>query len=70
MTHEVSMGPFIALFATRIEPGHAEKIRYDQQRQLSEVFVDGKWVDAAASVAPLTVGTRVTKVSQETTDDE
>lgn len=61
--------PFLARFANALPDTAAEPIRYDETRQVAEVQVDGSWVDARN--APRTSGmTRVTKVRNETTDDE
>jgi hypothetical protein len=62
--------PFVFRFAQRMMdiPYHA--LRYDTARQISEVLVNGRWVDSPDAFAELTASTRVTKVQRETTDDE
>jgi len=62
--------PFIVRFATPIERAIHETFRYDERRQVSEILIAGVWYDAATARAPATCGTRMTKVVQETTDDD
>ena len=58
-----------AALASRVADTTAEPVRYDAARQVTQVRVDGDWVDARK--APRRAGmTRVTKVQNETTDDE
>ncbi len=45
------------------------RIRYDPVRQITEVEVDGRWVDAPDHPGDLEAGTRVTNINVETTDD-
>jgi len=70
MKQTLSNRPFILRFATPI--GHAvhETLRYDEMRQLSQILVGGVWLDAATARQPGGCSTRLTKVHQETTDDE
>jgi hypothetical protein len=61
--------PFLARFANALPNTTAEPIRYDKTRQVAQVQINGSWIDARE--APRTSGmTRVTKVANETTDDE
>lgn len=61
--------PFLARFANALPDTTAESVRYDETRQVAQVEIGGSWVDARE--APRTSGmTRVTKVRNETTDDE
>jgi hypothetical protein len=62
------MNPLILRFSNELPPAPLEIIRYDEERQIAQVFQDGAWVDR------LLVGgrdgtTRVTCVQAETTDD-
>ena len=69
MTGNNDRVPFLARFANALPETTAEPVRYDESRQLAQIQVDGSWVDArkAPRVADMT---RVTKVRNETTDDE
>ncbi len=61
--------PFLARFANALPGITFEPISYDETRQVALVQFDGSWVDARK--VPRTSGmTRVTKVRNETTDDE
>lgn len=72
MTRRVSevLEPFIAKFATRIDSGHCQPVRYDEVRQISQVCLDDRWVDAVAAHHHRQPDTRMTKVTNETTDDQ
>ena len=62
--------PFALTYAERIErESNTPPVRYERDRQLSQVFTDGGWVDAVAHPDVL-AGTRKTGVPQETTDDD
>ena len=68
--HEVR-APFIVRFAELLgdEPLHA--FRYDPQRQVSQVLVEGRWLDSPeAHLKTHPQGTRLTRVGGETTDDQ
>lgn len=69
MTNEPAPVPFIARFAARIDPATCQTLRYDEQRQLSQTIVLGKWVDAVLARGQLSGDTRITKIQHETTDD-
>jgi hypothetical protein len=69
MTIDPLARPFITAFATRIERACRQTLRYDEQRQLSQVLLDGTWVDAVTTPVVTAGGTCMTKVAQETTDD-
>lgn len=60
--------PFIARFATALDAQMVEILRYDVDRQVSQVLIEGVWVDAVNAPACMG-GTRMTKVTHETTDD-
>ena len=67
----MSSRPFIMGFAVPIPPVTASPtVRFNDDRQLSEVLVEGKWVAVLDLDAPDEPGTRITLVKQETTDDE
>lgn len=63
------MTPFLLLFMEPIPETPRYSLRYDVQRQISQAFIDGKWVDSIDFPSLLKSPTRVTKVSRETTDD-
>ena len=65
-----SIRPFIAAFSSPLPPDSGRTFRYDATRQQSQVLVDGAWNDAAAVPGGIGPSTRMTKVAQETTDDE
>jgi hypothetical protein len=67
MTDDNGRVPFLAKFADPLPDTNAEPIRYDETRQVAQVQVDGDWVDARKPTCGMT---RVTKVRNETTDDE
>ena len=62
--------PFITMFAVPIGQTNQQLFRYDEQRQVSQVFVGSCWVDAVTARESEPRWTRVTKVHQETTDDD
>ena len=61
--------PFIMRFAIPIGRAESETLRYDEERQLSQILIDGAWFDASTARMPAAIDTRLTKVHQETTDD-
>jgi hypothetical protein len=63
------MVPFLFRFAQPIPAYLRHLLRYDAQRQISQVLIDGKWVDGPDALAPLIASTRETRVPRETTDD-
>jgi len=63
------MIPFILRFAQRIPPICPEILVYDAERQVALVLVEGTWVDRLTANEQ-GAGTRITEVTNETTDDE
>jgi hypothetical protein len=60
--------PFIVRYAELSAEVPTHTFRYDSERQLSQVLVDGRWIDSPeAFLEP--PGTHHTKVGGETTDD-
>lgn len=61
--------PFIIRYAKPALdlPGHT--FRYDPDRQISQVLVEGRWVDSP-DAHPEPPGTRLTRVRSETSDDQ
>lgn len=65
-----SIRPFIAAFSFRLPSGSGHVFRYDEARQQSQVLADGVWRDAVVVPGGVGTSTRMTKIAQETTDDE
>jgi hypothetical protein len=61
--------PFLFRFAQPLGEMPHQRLRYDAQRQISQVFVDGSWIDTPDERAGQSEGTRFTRVRAETTDD-
>lgn len=70
MTTNHMCRPFITRFAVRLPASRGQLLRYDEVRQQAQVLCDGVWLDASAAFGAAAVGTRATRVKQETTDDE
>ena len=66
----VSYLPFMFRFAQPLPPVPRHVLRYDRTRQMSQVLVDGRWIDSPDASDEPTASTRITRVSGETTDDE
>lgn len=64
----ISSTPFLLRFSEPIPVQEPLKVKYDPVRQVSLVHVAGQWVDSTLTTAPH-VGTRITRVNAETTDD-
>lgn len=62
--------PFLVRRSEPIPPSAARRLRYDPVRQLSQVEVNGCWIDAADAPTAAAAGTRLTRVNAESTDDE
>lgn len=62
--------PFVLTYAEPIERNETPvPVRYDAERQVSQICVDQQWVDTLEGRQDL-AATRITRVDQETTDDE
>jgi hypothetical protein len=73
MTNEPeAYSPLLLLFGECMEkPLTRNHFRYNIERNLSEIYVDGKWMDAVDTrTARDMAATRITKVHHETTDDD
>ena len=64
------MTPFLVRFAQRLPDVPQHPLRYDSARQVSQILVNGAWVDAADAAEQELCSTRVTKMAPETTDDQ
>jgi hypothetical protein len=60
--------PFLFRFKEPI-PERNRTLRYDTLRQISQVFVEGKWIDGHDRSAPPIGSSRFTRVDRETSDD-
>ena len=74
MTNEVVRAgtptPFSFLFSRPIPRERQPPLRYDRTRQLSQVFVDGTWIDCVDARPHAESMSRLTRVAGETRDDE
>ena len=61
--------PFLFRFAAPLPSCDVVPLRYDSARQVSQVLIDGVWLDAPGSHGDLGAGTRLTATRHETTDD-
>lgn len=61
--------PFLTHFAEDLPQETGSQLRYDCARQISQVFVNGEWLDTPDARGEFMGGTRKTAVIQETTDD-
>jgi len=62
------MVPFLFRFKEPI-PECSRTLRYNERRQISQVLVDGKWIDGSDPSAPSIASSKFTRVDRETTDD-
>lgn len=73
MTNEPSLAltrvPFIVRYAKLALELPAQIFRYDPDRQISQVLLEGRWVDSP-DAHPEPLGTRLTRVRNETSDDQ
>lgn len=61
--------PFLARYAVAMPITDRPPVRYDRCRQISQVLVEGHWVDGLSASVPEQSATRMTKITHETTDD-
>lgn len=69
MTTDAVCMPLIAQFATRLSNHREEVFRYDPARQVSQFWNGREWVDTFEARRNFASETRITRVSQESTDD-
>lgn len=67
-TRAIGSTPFLLRFSAPLPTQEPVRVKYDPVRQVSLVDVAGQWVVSTLTRIPH-VGTRVTKVDAETTDD-
>lgn len=70
MTRLAGTRPFITRFAMPIGGSEPQPLRYDAERQISQLLVNGEWLDATSTGMTTGGSTRHTKVNNETTDDD
>lgn len=61
--------PFIFRYAEVMPEQVSFPVRYDRERQLSQVLVSGEWIDSADVPFDIAQGTSITATRRETTDD-
>jgi hypothetical protein len=61
--------PFVLRYAERLNSVPSQTLRYDRQRQISQVFVDGSWVDTPDALGTPPPST-FTRVRQESADEQ
>lgn len=62
--------PFLLRFAEPLKNTTPQRLRYDEVRQIAQVYLNDKWVDSPDVLYHTTHSTMITKVQNETTDDE
>jgi hypothetical protein len=62
--------PFLFRFARPLPEISCPPLRYDSRRQISQAFVDGRWIDAPDADVEIMRGTIHTATVHETTDDK
>jgi hypothetical protein len=70
MTIDTPIRPFIARFGSVLDAGCLEVVRYDEKSQVSHVLSSGIKSHVSTALTSIKLGTRATKVAQETTDDD
>lgn len=69
MGEGVSANPFLLRFAKPIPELSYPSLRYDPVRQISQVFVDGHWIDAVDADVEAVRESTFTRVRPETHDE-
>jgi len=62
--------PFLLRFARPVPEEPLWPLRYDAVRQITQIFQNGRWIDAPDSSSETAGVSRKTAVGGETTDDE
>jgi len=62
--------PFVFRFAQPLPSVPRRILRYDKTRQISQVLMDGYWIDSPDATEGSTAFSRETRIANETTDDE
>lgn len=66
----IEMVPFLVRRSEPMSQPARQRLRYDLLRQITQVEVEGRWVDSPDLSNDAGAGTRLTRVRAETTDDE
>jgi hypothetical protein len=66
----IEMVPFLVRRSETMSQPARRRLRYDLLRQITQVEVEGRWVDSPDLSNDAGAGTRLTRVRAETTDDE
>lgn len=66
----IEMVPFLVRRSEPMSQPARRRLRYDLLRQITQVEVEGRWVDSPDLSNDAGAGTRLTRVRAETTDDE
>jgi hypothetical protein len=67
---EILKVPFIFGYAEPLENIPTQILRYDKERQLSQVLVGDDWVNTIDARVDPSATTRLTRVRPETSDEE
>jgi hypothetical protein len=70
MTPKKLAEPFLMRFSEPIRRTEVPPARYNTARSMVQVLVDGNWVDAPDTFETVICPTRITKIHNETTDDQ
>ena len=62
--------PFLMHFSEEIKRCEPTPVRYNKVKNLMEAYQNGSWVNLPAANFTTQGSTKVTRVNQETTDDE
>lgn len=62
--------PFLVRRSESMNQPALRRLRYDTLRQVTQVELNGRWIDAPDLSGDAGAGTRLTRVQAETTDDE
>jgi hypothetical protein len=70
MIDERRQTPFLCVFAVPLHDMPTETLRYDQQRQVSQVLIGQDWVDTPDAQIEPVQNSRITRVRPETSDEQ
>ena len=66
----IEMVPFLVRRSEFMDQPALRRLRYDPLRQITQVEVEERWIDAPDARGDTGSGTHLTRVRAETTDDE
>lgn len=67
---EKDFRPFLMRFSEEVKSRIPVPVRYSRAKNLMEVYQNGSWVNSPQATLVAQGSTRVTKINQETTDDD